>query len=199
MRTAMHFVAPSAYLLMIAMDGRTGGQVPLDLIWNAILGVTDQYLKGNIPEYFYLECCDQMKVWLWLLSLWLLLFVLFLQQTRLANHLDMISGGDGSSSKGVLKAGDQELYVPNAETGHIMEEKEFRFFLYRSGSTGCFGNHLQSPLTIVCCVALSRHWSLYESIYYSPYIASKLSVWKSAGENRLQVDVLCCGSSFKSC
>ena len=46
------------------------------------------------------------------------------------------------------------------------------------------------PVTLVVfvhCHVLVRHWSLYESIYYSPYVAAKLSVWKSTGENKLQV------------
>lgn len=32
---------------------------------------------------------------------------------------------------------------------------------------------------------LFRHWSLYDSMYHSGYVASKLGVWKDAGKKRL--------------
>lgn len=30
-----------------------------------------------------------------------------------------------------------------------------------------------------------RHWSLYDSMYHSGYVSSKLGVWKDAGKKRL--------------
>lgn len=32
---------------------------------------------------------------------------------------------------------------------------------------------------------LFRHWSLYDSMYHSGYVASKLSVWRDYGRRRL--------------
>lgn len=32
---------------------------------------------------------------------------------------------------------------------------------------------------------LFRHWSLYDSMYHSGYVASKLSVWRDFGRRRL--------------
>jgi cell division control protein 45 len=32
---------------------------------------------------------------------------------------------------------------------------------------------------------MHRHWSLYDSMYYSPYIGCKLNTWKSQGANKL--------------
>jgi cell division control protein 45 len=32
---------------------------------------------------------------------------------------------------------------------------------------------------------LFRHWSLYESMYHSNYVASKLGIWKEKGRKRL--------------
>jgi cell division control protein 45 len=32
---------------------------------------------------------------------------------------------------------------------------------------------------------LLRHWNLYESMYHSPYVASKLGIWKEKGIQRL--------------
>ena len=33
---------------------------------------------------------------------------------------------------------------------------------------------------------LYRHWTLFESMYHSPYIASKLGTWNDKGRQRLQ-------------
>ena len=30
-----------------------------------------------------------------------------------------------------------------------------------------------------------RHWNLYDSMYYSTYIASRLGIWKSNGKKKL--------------
>ena len=43
----------------------------------------------------------------------------------------------------------------------LYKEKEFRFMLF-------------------------RHWSLYESIYHSTYVASKLGIWREKGRQKLQ-------------
>lgn len=47
-----------------------------------------------------------------------------------------------------------DVTVPGSENGHIQDGAEYRFFLY-------------------------RHWSLFESMSHSSYIASKLSVYNS--------------------
>lgn len=33
--------------------------------------------------------------------------------------------------------------------------------------------------------ALFRHWNLYDAMYHSPYVASKLGIWKERGRKRL--------------
>lgn len=33
---------------------------------------------------------------------------------------------------------------------------------------------------------LLRHWSLYESMYYSNYVASKLGTWRAKGQEKLK-------------
>jgi cell division control protein 45 len=44
--------------------------------------------------------------------------------------------------------------------GSIQSEDEYRFVLF-------------------------RHWSLYESMYHSGYVASKLGIWREKGKKRL--------------
>ncbi|KAJ1412696.1 CDC45-like protein-domain-containing protein [Ochromonadaceae sp. CCMP2298] len=52
------------------------------------------------------------------------------------------------------------LTVPGSEYGHVEEASEYRFFLH-------------------------RHWSLYDAMYHSPYMAAKLGVWNSQGTGKL--------------
>ncbi|KAI8969151.1 DNA replication pre-initiation complex subunit Cdc45 [Mycotypha africana] len=44
-----------------------------------------------------------------------------------------------------------------------------------------------------------RHWSLYESMYYSGYVATKLAVWKDDGKKRLNHMFARMGFSLQQC
>jgi len=68
---------------------------------------------------------------------------------------------DNDRSKYTVGEGEDEIVVQGAEAGHIMSGLEYRFFMH-------------------------RHWSLFESMYYSNYVASKLTVWKTLGRVKLQ-------------
>ncbi|OQS02862.1 cell division control protein 45 [Thraustotheca clavata] len=64
--------------------------------------------------------------------------------------------------------------LPSVHGGTIAFEEEYRFLLY-------------------------RHWSLYNSMYYSNYIAAKLKTWQSAGKDELEVFLARMGLSLKEC
>jgi len=32
---------------------------------------------------------------------------------------------------------------------------------------------------------LYRHWTLYESMFHSPYVATRLGIWKDTGRKKL--------------
>ncbi len=57
---------------------------------------------------------------------------------------------------------DDLMMVPGSENGYVEEASEYRFFLY-------------------------RHWSLYDAMFHSPYVAAKLNVWNQQGTAKLQV------------
>ena len=46
---------------------------------------------------------------------------------------------------------------------------------------------------------LHRHWSLFDAMYYSNYVASRLSVWKHDGKRRLQELLAKVGLSLETC
>ena len=145
-----HYAAPTALMMMQLVCFRHASHVPLDLIWQAILGVTDQHQRGTMPDKYYEEYCAYLK-------------------GQLADHLAAESHTDRVSSYTVRDGSmdgegtsrEVEVVVPSSKVGHIEEALEYRFFLH-------------------------RHWSLFEAMSHSPYIASKLSVWNSQGTSRLQ-------------
>ncbi|CCA74544.1 related to TSD2 protein, required for DNA replication [Serendipita indica DSM 11827] len=47
--------------------------------------------------------------------------------------------------------------------------------------------------------ALFRHWNLYDSMYHSPYVASKLGIWKEKGRKRLHGLLAKMGFSLAQC
>lgn len=53
------------------------------------------------------------------------------------------------------------VQVQSSQAGNISEEMEYRCYLY-------------------------RHWSLFESLVHSPYLAAKMGLWQSQGSLRLQ-------------
>ncbi|KAF0698749.1 Aste57867_10654 [Aphanomyces stellatus] len=64
--------------------------------------------------------------------------------------------------------------LPSMQDGTIAFEEEYRFILY-------------------------RHWSLYDSMYYSNYVAAKLKSWQAAGKDELEVLLARMGLSLKEC
>jgi cell division control protein 45 len=128
------FSSPTSALLINLVKIR-GVSVTPDLMWQAILGTTDQYLRSNISEDLYNVICDAITA----------------EVANLGGENKFrVSDGEGS-----------DFSVQSSENGRVETTMDYRFFLY-------------------------RHWSLYEAMYYSPYVAAKLCVWKQQGSNKLQ-------------
>jgi cell division control protein 45 len=43
---------------------------------------------------------------------------------------------------------------------------------------------------------LYRHWTLYDSMYHSPYVATRLGIWKETGRKKLQTMLARLGFAF---
>lgn len=140
------FTAPTAMMMMHLVSGRCGSHVPVEALWQAVLGVTDQYQRGNVPEQSYLHYAGELR-------------------HQLGEHMmtasDRVRYSVSNGADGAAGGDPAEMVsVSGSEHGHVQEGPEYRFFLY-------------------------RHWSLLEAMQHSPYVAAKLSVWNSAGTNRL--------------
>ena len=115
-----------------------------DLLWLAIVGVTDHLLGENIdaPTYQLLlrDLSDQVS----------------------DKNVDALHNGDGT-------------VAPAGQDGHITLVEEYRFMLY-------------------------RHWSLYESMYHSQYVATRLGTWRhKTGRNQLKELLPNLGVPLKDC
>lgn len=67
----------------------------------------------------------------------------------------------GSEEREVVMGEDGRTQVQTSRRGTIVREKEFRFLLLSS-------------------------WSLYDAMYYSNYVCSRLSCFKGRGEAKLK-------------
>lgn len=61
---AITHASPTALMLLpqIRTKFSAYGHIPLDIMWQAILGITDQYTRGRSPEDIYDSYCDYLKV-----------------------------------------------------------------------------------------------------------------------------------------
>ena len=138
---------PSSWMLFELTSGKSNF---LDTIWQAILGVTDQYERQRLDEDQYEEIFKDLHL-------------------QLANYLS-----SRNERKYAVGDDDNKVVVPGAQTGHIEEAHDYRFFLY-------------------------RHWSLFDAMCFSPYVAAKMKTWKKQGSIRLQEMLAKMGISLEEC
>ena len=115
----------------------TRGCASNDLLWYAITGVTDQYLRASINEKLYEKQIQNLKN----------------AQERLNPNVIQKSKAESNSSSSVT--------LTNAD-GLISYESDLRFVLL-------------------------RHWSVYNSMLNSDFIASRLGAWREKGRRQLEL------------
>lgn len=180
------YTAPTALMMTVLLSVQLGSrQMPTEVLWQAVLGVTYHYTSGHIPEDMYSEYCEALKVGIFssLVHNSVIVIIKHDLQRQFGDALrtgtdrnqyavrledaaqpSAITVGGGAGSSAALMGnddGDMTL-VPGSETGQVEEASEYRFFLY-------------------------RHWSLYDAMFHSPYIASKLRAWNQQGTATFQV------------
>lgn len=85
----------------------------------------------------------------------------------LPDFLVHTQSGEDLGGKGVT-----DNAAESRANGHIQESQEFRFFLM-------------------------RHWTLYDSMFYSRYVASQMATWKEQGNENLDEMMVKLGLSMK--
>ena len=97
------FSSPTSALLVNLVKIR-GVTLSADLMWLAILGTTDQYVRSHINEDLYNSICEAIKA--------------------------EVSGLQGENKHRVVDA-DGELTIQSTENGRVEDTLDYRFFLYR--------------------------------------------------------------------
>ncbi len=93
-----------------------------DILWQAILGVTDHYLRWNISDDLYESICSAIK-------------------NELADDTHRFKVGEG----------DEEILVPGAEAGVVSAGLEYHFYLYRHWSlyeSMCYSNYMCGKMSV---------------------------------------------------
>ncbi|KAJ3036486.1 hypothetical protein HDV00_002695 [Rhizophlyctis rosea] len=127
------------------------GRASNDLLWLAIIGLTDHYLHERLGQDQYDSLVSVYKEEVARFNL-----DDNPNESQDFSDLDSILNDpiDGNAK------GTGGNTVKNADDRRIRCEDEFRLMLL-------------------------RHWSLYESMYHSPYVATRMGVWREKGRQRL--------------
>ena len=140
-----------------------------DALWLTIVGITHQFITEHISKAEY----DKLVVNYQQDVMAKNTEGAQVHRMRETSHANQGADGDGDGS-GDGDGQEQFASVPSAEEGRIVFEEEYRFMLH-------------------------RHWSLYDAMYYSNYVASRLGIWKENGRERLQTFLAKMGVSIKEC
>ncbi|CAE7791007.1 cdc45, partial [Symbiodinium microadriaticum] len=117
------YTVPTAVML-VNLVKKLNRSCTNDILWQAILGATDQYHRCRISEGLYEAICNEIKREL---------------------------PDDSSRGKYTVGEGVEEVAVPGAEAGHIQPGSEYRFYMCRHWSlfeAMSYSNYISSKLMV---------------------------------------------------
>lgn len=115
-----------------------------DLLWMALVGLTDHYVHDLIDHDTYAHLAQEYR--------------------------QEVVGKNSEGSRFTQNAEGEN--IPVSEAGKISFTEEYRFMLH-------------------------RHWSLYDAMYYSRFVSSRLNIWKMGGREQLKTFMAKMGVSLK--
>ncbi|KAJ3086943.1 hypothetical protein HK102_012141, partial [Quaeritorhiza haematococci] len=136
------------------------GRASNDSLWWAILGVTEQYLHDRLDFETYCLQAELFKEEVARFNVMNPSSSTRDRETANGRDLDDLSLLNGSAGGGGGIGGLAGTITRTADDRTIRCEDEFRLMLL-------------------------RHWSLYESMFHSSYVATKLGIWKEKGRQNL--------------
>ncbi|KAI8929147.1 CDC45 family [Entophlyctis helioformis] len=170
-RGAYHGMSASGLMYQLVTQlGRTS----MDFLWFAIVGLTDQFIHSRVSLVQYLRQVELYKD-----------DVRRMQARSVTSASSASAAASASMSLGLgLDLDDLDAARPGqpATTGIAGGGSS-------GGSGGSGGGRAADDRSIHYFVdlrlALLKHWSLYESLFHSEYVATKLGVWRAKGRQRL--------------
>mmetsp|Transcript_28831 Transcript_28831/g.61174 ORF Transcript_28831/g.61174 Transcript_28831/m.61174 type:complete len:917 (+) Transcript_28831:232-2982(+) len=150
-----YHASPSAWSIYTLSSQLRFGDIS-DLLWLACVGVTDAYLHGRLDVAGYSALCVDLKRHV------SRLFPneLVDRANRAIYAEELEEGTFGGSHRTNGRGGEAWTQIGLSENGRILCQSEYRFLLL-------------------------RHTSLWDSMFHSNFIASKLQVWRNEGKLKL--------------
>eukprot|EP00026_Physarum_polycephalum_P005984 Phypoly_transcript_06023.p1 GENE.Phypoly_transcript_06023~~Phypoly_transcript_06023.p1 ORF type:complete len:551 (+),score=62.68 Phypoly_transcript_06023:96-1748(+) len=134
------YFGTSASSLLFTIAEKTHKDNLDDLLWYAIVGMSDQVVHERISPEQYM--------------------------TEVARYQTLV--------KNMFLEDDEAAIQSHTSSDSITPVDDYRFMLY-------------------------RHWNLYDSMYYSRYIATKLGIWKHTGKQMLDTLLAKMGLPLEEC
>ena len=88
----------------------------------------------------------------------------------------------GVTSQYIFEKIDTQKY---AEKLQVFKDDRARLNVDRNEVGALKNTHVEIKSEDEYRFMMFRHWSLYDSMYHSGYVSSKLGVWKDAGKKKL--------------
>ncbi|ORX82277.1 CDC45-like protein [Anaeromyces robustus] len=154
----------------------------INILWLAIIGLTDQYLNGKIGHEKYL-----------------------IQAQGYREDVLKFSTSVINKKNSTLGINDSENTLSLDES--LNTDDIFSFNTLNSGSVNngpVIAAHTSSSDEILRVeddyrLMLWRHWSLFEAMYHSSYVATKLGIWRQEGKRKLNELLLKMGFPLNQC
>jgi len=144
--------------------------VDLRFYWPAIVGITDQWLHGRIDDSKYKFEVEVYQNEIQKYNVNKIREAQALQKVNNENSAVDLNvappsfkySNDSSVLEQISCTEDFKRAIRASGHAHVEISHEYRFMLY-------------------------RHWTLYDSMWHSQYIATRLGIWKEQGQKRLDV------------
>ena len=159
---------PASYVSYILSTQLRFGELG-DLLWLACVGVTDAYENSRLDMFGYARLAMEMKTHC--VRIYPNDMYHQVKNTVFAEYLL----GNQTETRSLTSTERKNLTeISLSESGRILSEEDFRFFLL-------------------------RHSSLYDSMVYSNYVSTKLQLWSSKGMLRFQELLAKMGCPLEEC
>ncbi|KAJ3113710.1 hypothetical protein HDU96_003039 [Phlyctochytrium bullatum] len=202
--TAGTYYGTSASSLLYTLATQVGN-VNAEMLWLSIIGLTDQYLHERIDSSRYRNEATVMKD----------------ETVRFDfDGRGRDAAGDGGADDQLFGEDDPENSMLEAlladddagdrfsDAGGANPARQRRLLggtrmNLRGKPAGLNGVRHANDKAVRCVdefrLMLLRHWTLYESLYHSSYVATRLGVWKEKGRQRLTNLLVKMGFPHKEC
>lgn len=123
-RRSAWYAAPSSLMVTQLLQSALGGRLSPEMLWQAALGVTDQWLRGNVAVEHYKTYCGFLRIALGSA----------VRDSRERSRYVIAAPTTTATATAADGEEGGSVVVPGAEAGHVEMVDEYRFFMHRHWS-----------------------------------------------------------------